>query len=75
MSTELLSSTQVSKLLGCKEPAVRRYARQRMIDVIIVGKRKFFTQEAVDKFIKVHTLEAKDDKYVSIEGIVNEKNS
>jgi hypothetical protein len=58
---ELLTAEQVMKQLGFKTPTtVRKLALERKIDVIIIGRnRRMFTQEAVDKFIKDHTLEAK----------------
>ena len=59
MPVELLTAEQVAQQLKVKKFKVWNYAKQRKLDVIIMGSRRFFTQEAVDKFIKDHTLEAK----------------
>ena len=59
MPVELLTAEQVATQLKVKKFTVWNYAKQRKLDVIIMGSRRFFTQEAVDKFIKEHTLEAK----------------
>jgi hypothetical protein len=60
MPVNLLDAQQVADQLHCKKTTVWIYANQRKIDVIIMGRKRFFTQEAVDKFIKEHTLPAKE---------------
>jgi hypothetical protein len=58
---ELLTAEDVMKQLGYKNvTTVWRLARARKIDTIILGNHRKFTQEAVDKFIKEHTLPAKE---------------
>ena len=60
MPVELLNAQQVADQLHCKKTTVWIYAKQRRLDVIIMGSRRYFTQEAIDKFIKEHTLPAKE---------------
>ena len=59
MPLELMDSREVAKQLKCNRATVYNLAKARQLDVIIMGGRRWFTQEAVDKFIKEHTLEAK----------------
>jgi len=54
-----MDSREVAKQLKCNRATVYNLAKARQLDVIIMGGRRWFTQEAVDKFIKEHTLEAK----------------
>lgn len=56
MPTELLDAQQVADQLHCKKTTVWIYAKQGKIDVIIIGRQKWFTQEAVNKFILTHTF-------------------
>lgn len=56
MVVELLIADQVAKQLDCTRDYVWKLARLHKIDVIIIGNKRKFTQEAVDKFIKEHTL-------------------
>jgi excisionase family DNA binding protein len=60
MPVELLTAEQVAEQLKCKKTTVWIYAKQRKIDVIVMGTRRLFTQEAIDKFIREHTLPAKE---------------
>ena len=60
MTVELLDSREAAKLLRCNRATVYNLAKARQLDVIIMGGRRWFTQEAVDKFIKEHTLPAKE---------------
>jgi excisionase family DNA binding protein len=55
---ELLTAPQVAKILGYNVQTIQRYTRQRKIDVVVIGRNRKYTREAVDKFIKEHTLEA-----------------
>jgi predicted SAM-dependent methyltransferase len=58
--SKLLTAADVTRILGYKNVnTVWRLVRARKIDTIVLGQRRKFTQEAVDKFIKEHTLEAK----------------
>lgn len=59
---EFLTSEQVAKQLCCSSLTVLRLARDRKIDVVLLPgykQKRFFTQEAIDKYIKEHTLIAK----------------
>jgi excisionase family DNA binding protein len=47
----------VAKQLYCSKKKVRELANQRQIAVTLVGNKRLFTQEAVDKFILGHTLQ------------------
>ena len=58
--SKLLTAADVTRILGYKNVnTVWRLVRARKIDTVVLGQRRKFTQEAVDKFIKEHTLEAK----------------
>jgi excisionase family DNA binding protein len=58
---KLLTAAEVTRLLGYKNVnTIWRLVRARKIDVVVLGARRKFTQEAVDKFIKEHTLPAKE---------------
>ena len=59
MPPELFDSVAVAKMLHCTRVNVYNLAKARKLEVIIMGRKRWFTQEAVDKFIKDHTLEAK----------------
>lgn len=56
---KLLTAPEVAKILGYNTQTIQRYTRQRKIDTVIIGRNRKYTREAVDKFIKEHTLEAK----------------
>jgi excisionase family DNA binding protein len=59
--SKLLTAADVTRLLGYKNVnTVWRLLRARKIDTIILGNRRKFTKEAVDKYIKDHTLPAKE---------------
>jgi len=58
---ELLTAEDVAKQLGYNAATIRRFTRQRKLDVVIIGRNHKYTQESVDKFIKEHTLPAKYD--------------
>jgi excisionase family DNA binding protein len=60
MPVELLDAEQVAQQLHCKRTTVWIYAKQGKIDVVVMGNRRKFTQEAIDKFIREHTLPAKE---------------
>ena len=57
---ELLTAPQVAKILGYNTQTIQRYTRQRKIDVVVIGRNRKYTREAIDKFIREHTLPAKD---------------
>ena len=57
---ELLTAPQVAKILGYNTQTIQRYTRQRKIDVIVIGRNRKYTREAIDKFLKEHTLPAKE---------------
>jgi excisionase family DNA binding protein len=59
--SELLTAPQVAKILGYNVQTIQRYTRQRKIDVVILGRNRKYTREAIDKFIKDHTLPAKEE--------------
>jgi len=52
----LLTSDEVAKILGFNAATIRRFTRDGKIDTIVIGKARRYTQEAVDKFIREHTL-------------------
>lgn len=61
MEDNLLTAEQVTHKLGFTNiNTIWRLARARKIDIVVIGRRRMFTQEAVDKFIREHTLEAKE---------------
>ena len=60
MTVELLDSRAVAVLLKCNRATVYNLAKARLLEVIVMGGRRWFTQEAVDKFIKEHTLPTKE---------------
>jgi excisionase family DNA binding protein len=60
MSTELLDAQQVADQLKCKKTTVWVYAHNGKIDVVTIGRRRWFTQVAVDKFIRMHTITIED---------------
>ena len=41
---------------------VYELVNNREIDVILVGKKRYFTQEMIDKYIINHTLPAKEKR-------------
>ena len=55
-----LTAGEVAEKLGLKRDTIYLMARQRRIEVVVIGNKRKFTQEAVDKFIKEHTLPAKE---------------
>ena len=57
---ELLTAKQVADYLGWKLITIYRLTRSRKLDVIIIGKEYRYTKSAIDKFIKEHTLPAKE---------------
>jgi excisionase family DNA binding protein len=59
MPTELLTVKDVAKQLKVTDIYIYDLVNARKIDVILVGKKRYFTQEMIDKFIHDHTLEAK----------------
>lgn len=59
MPTELLTAKDVAKQLKVTDIYIYDLVNARKIDVILVGKKRYFTQEMIDKFIHDHTLEAK----------------
>ena len=59
MTTEFLTVKDVAKQLHVNPLAVYNMVNARQIDVILVGHKRFFTQEIIDKYIKDHTLPAK----------------
>jgi excisionase family DNA binding protein len=57
---ELLTAEDVAKILGYNVQTIQRYTRQRKIDTVVIGRNRKYTREAIDKFIREHTLEAKE---------------
>jgi excisionase family DNA binding protein len=59
---EFLTAEEVAKRLGyANVESVYRIVRKREIDTIVLGRRMLrFTPEAVEKFIREHTLPAKE---------------
>lgn len=60
MPTELLTVKEVAKQLRVTDIYIYDMINARKIDVILVGKKRYLTQEIVDKFIQSHTLPAKE---------------
>jgi len=60
MPAELLNAKEVAKQLRVTDMRVYKLINDREIEVILVGKKRYMTQEAVDKFIKEHTLPTKE---------------
>ena len=60
MPVELLNARDVAKQLRITATRVYKLINAREIEVILVGKKRYMTQEAVDKFLKEHTLPAKE---------------
>ena len=59
---EFFTSEEAAKQLHCSSLTILRLARDRKIDVVLLPgykNKRFFTQEAIDKFIKDRTLPAK----------------
>ena len=62
MPDQLLTAEEVAKMLGFNIDYVWKLARNRELDVVIVGRKiRRFTPDAVKKFIDNHTLPAKED--------------
>jgi excisionase family DNA binding protein len=59
---ELMTAPEVAKILGYNTQTIQRYTRQRKIDVVVIGRNRKYTREAIDKFIQEHTLPAKETK-------------
>lgn len=57
---ELLTAKEVAGQLRVTEIYVYNLANTRKIDVILVGRKRYFTQAMVDKYISDHTLPAKE---------------
>ena len=55
--TDWLDYDDVAKQLYCSKKKVRELANQRQILVTLVGGKRLFTQESVDRFILGHTLQ------------------
>jgi excisionase family DNA binding protein len=60
MPEQLLTAKEVAEQLRVTEIYVYNLANSRQIDVILVGRKRYFTQSIVDKYIKDHTLSAKE---------------
>ena len=60
MPTELLTAKEVAKQLRVTDIYIYDLVNSRKIDVILVGRKRYFTQEIVDKYLKEHTLPAKE---------------
>jgi len=60
MPTELLTVKEVAKQLRVTDIYIYDLINTRKIDVILVGKKRYLTQEIVDNFIHSHTLPAKE---------------
>lgn len=60
MPTELLTAKEVAKQLRVTDIYVYDLINARKIEVILVGRKRYMTQEAVDKFIREHTLPARE---------------
>jgi excisionase family DNA binding protein len=57
---ELLTAKEVSKQLRVTEIYIYNLVKNRQLDVIIVGRKRYFTQAMIDKYIFEHTLPAKE---------------
>jgi excisionase family DNA binding protein len=57
---ELLTAKDVAQQLRVTEIYVYNLANTRQIDVILVGRKRYFTQAMIDKYITDHTLPAKE---------------
>ena len=62
MPIDLLTVKEVAKQLRLNEMRVYELVNNREIDVILVGKKRYFTQEMIDKYIINHTLPAKEKR-------------
>ena len=60
MPTELLTAKEVAKQLRVTDIYIYDLVNSRKIDVILVGRKRYFTQEIIDKYLKEHTLQAKE---------------
>ena len=60
MPTELLTAKEVAKQLRVTDIYIYDLVNSRKIDVILVGRKRYFTQEIIDKYLKEHTLPAKE---------------
>jgi excisionase family DNA binding protein len=58
--SDFLSADEVAAKLDIKRDTVYKFARTGRIDVIVIGNKRKFTQEAVDKFLKEHTVTTED---------------
>lgn len=58
MPNEFLEVKEVANQLKCCEAFVRKQARNKKISVCLIGRRLLFTQEAVDQYVREHTLSA-----------------
>ena len=54
---EYMDYDAVAKQLYCSPRLVRKLANDRQILVTLVGNKRLFTQEAVDRFLLGHTLQ------------------
>lgn len=57
---ELMTAKEVADYFGWQLITIYRLTRKRKLDVVILGKEYRYTKESIEKFIKEHTLPAKE---------------
>lgn len=57
--TEYFSYTDAMKYMGIKSPVTFREYVKRGLPVIEIGKSKRISKQAIDEFMKAHTVVAK----------------
>ena len=60
MPVDLLTAKDVAKQLKVTDIYIYDLVNTRKIGVILVGKKRYFTQAIIDDYIKEHTLPAKE---------------
>jgi len=53
---DFLTFDDVAKQIHCSKNKVRDFANERQIAITLIGRKQFFTQQAVDDFVAGHTL-------------------
>ena len=60
MPVELLTAKEVAKQLRVTDIYIYELVNSGKIGVILVGHKRYFTQEIIDKYLSDHTLPAKE---------------
>lgn len=60
MPIDLLTVKEVAKQLRVTDIYVYNLVNNRKLDVILVGRKRYFTQEMINKYLNDHTLPAKE---------------